>query len=201
MIVAGWAMPATFRAGGREALIWAAETQSALPSIAAAAALTRAGGESAELGAAVLLRAMKDGTRDERRLAIRLAPGSDPDVAGELERASKDEDRDIKVMALARLASDPAKREQARRGLRRLAEGKSRVAVQARAALAAAGDRGVRPLLVAELRKGNSHRRRVAALGLIGLGQYTSAATALADDDPSVRTEVACSVLTSSQQR
>jgi hypothetical protein len=99
------------------------------------------------------------------------------------------------VMALARLLDDPKQRPSIIPKLRQLAHGKGAVAVQAQAALAAAGDRGVVEQLVQQLEKGSSHRRRLAALSLLRLGLYDRAAPALADDDPAVRTDVACSVL------
>jgi hypothetical protein len=182
LIIQAWEMHATRNAGGREALIWAAETQDGRPAIAA-------------IGTAVLLRAVQEGTREERRLALRLAPVADPDVQRELQHSSADSDRDVQVMALARMLAQADRRSFAQSRLQVLARGKDRIAVQARAALAAAGDRSVADALRAQLRTGSSHRRRVAALGLLRLGLYPAAATALADDDPAVRTAVACQVL------
>jgi len=195
MIVEGWALPAAYRAGGRERLIWAAETESALPAIAAAGALVRLGGTTAALGAAVLARAIKAGTQAERRLAIRLGDLSDQAVLAASKAASKDDDRKARVMALARLVGVERERVAAITGLRELSKGKDRIAVEARAARAAAGDSSVTPQLLTQLQRGSSHQRRVAALGLLQLGRLSSAATALADDDPAVRTAVACSVV------
>ena len=199
MIVEGWALPAASRAGGRERLIWAAETQSALPAIAAAGALVRLGGTTAALGAAVLARAIKDGTQAERRLAIRLGDLADQAVLGATKAAAKDNDRKARVMALARLVGVERERLAAITGLRELSKGKDRIAVQARAALAAAGDSSILPQLLTQVQRGSSHQRRVAALGLLELGRLSSAATALADDDPAVRTAVACSVVSATR--
>jgi hypothetical protein len=198
-IVQGWAMPATFGAGGREALVWVAETQGALPAIAAADALVSGGEDSAAIGTAVLLRSIREGTREERRLAVRLAPLHDPEVCKELKRAWADPDREVRVMALARLLYDRDAQAAARSELRKLARGRDRIALQAGAALAAAGDGSVSEQLRRLTREGSSHRRRVAALALLRLGLYSAAATALADDDPSVRTAVACAVLNTAQ--
>ena len=197
MIVDGWSMPATLDAGGRESLVWAAETEQGLPALTAAAALVRTGGASADVGTAVLFRALREGTQQERRLAIRLAPLSDSELRTEMKRASHDSDPLVRVMALARLVDDPAQRPTIIEQLRKLARRRGGVAVQARAALAAAGDASVVEQLVEQLEKGNSHRRRLAAQSLLRLGLYDRAATALADDDPAVRTAVACSVLSS----
>ena len=76
-----------------------------------------------------------------------------------------------------------------------LAKKDDELGLQARAALAAAGDAGVQKQLVDLLGSPKAHTRTVAAQGLLALGDYQKAATALADDDPGVRTAVACAVL------
>jgi hypothetical protein len=201
MFIEAWAMPRTFATGGREALLWVAETAGGLPAVAAAHALAEVGGESASAGVGALLRAMREGTVEERRLALRLAPFADADVRAELWKAAKERDRAVQVMALARLVGAPSERERARPELRKLAAGKDTVAVQARAALAAAGDVAMLGPLEQQLRQGTSHERRVAALSLLELGRYAAAAPALADDDPAVRIEVACSMLARPHRR
>ncbi len=50
---------------------------------------------------------------------------------------------------------------------------------------------------MAQLAGPKARYRTVAAVGLLRLGDYSQAATALADDDPVVRTAVACTVLSS----
>jgi hypothetical protein len=201
MFIESWARPAAYAAGGVGALIWVAETEGGLPAIAAARVLVEHGGEGRRVGLAVFLRAMHDGTREERRLALQVAPISDSDLRAELERSARDSDRGVEVMALARLVGDPGARARALPELRKLAGGKGSIAVQARAALAAARDASMIGPLEEQLRKGNSHDRRVAALALVALGRYASAALALADDDPRVRVEVACSMLTEAAAR
>jgi HEAT repeat protein len=194
-IVDAWSMPATFNNGGEHELVTVAETKSGPVAISAADALARIHGASQATGVAVLIRAVKEGTEAERRLAIQLVPLDDADARGAVESATKDTDKEVRVMALARLAGDPKAKKTALDGLRDLAKSDDDIGLQARAALAAAGDRGVKKQLVGLLVAEKARTRTVAAKGLLDLGEYPSAATALADDDPQVRTAVACAVL------
>ena len=194
-IVDAWAMPASWAAGGERKLIWVAESTRGLPSVAAADSIVRKGGSSANLGRALLARAIAEGTEPERRLAIQLAPTSDPDVKKAIDKASKSDDRQVRVMALARLVDEPKAHDVSIRALRELARGKDQVAVQARAALAAAQDASVTSGLTEQLKAPSSEHRRLAAVSLLRLGDYSRAAAGLADDDPEVRTAVACTVL------
>jgi hypothetical protein len=143
----------------------------------------------------LLVQAVKDGTEEEQRVAIRLFPLSDARVEKAVAEATRHENLEVRVMALARSLDLPKLERQAAAELGKLAKGTDSVAVQARAALAAAGEASVAPLLVRDLGAPFAARRRVAALGLLRLERYASAATALADDDPRVRRAVACSAL------
>jgi hypothetical protein len=195
-IIEAWSMPAALRNGGEQRLVWAAETTRGLPAIAAAQALARLGGSNASLGTALLARAIQEGSAPERRLAIAVAPLTDTDVRKSIQQASKSDDREVRVMALARFLDDPAARSAAVTQLRDLAKGKDSSAIQARAALATAGDSSVSRHLIAQLEAPEAELRSQAALGLLSLGDYARAAAGLADDDPEVRTRVACSTLT-----
>jgi hypothetical protein len=194
-IVDAWAMPAAFRSGGRGRLIRSVETTRGIPALAAAGALVRAGGSDAELGVAALTRGIGEGSVDERSLAIRVAPLDDRDVVAALKKASKEHDLVVQVAALARLVELGSEREQALVRLRELAHKKDDAALAARAALAGADDRSVVPRLDEQLASRRSSERQAAALGLLELREWPGVATGLADDDPSVRTAVACGVL------
>ncbi len=200
-IVDAWAMPALYRAGGARELRTVAESGGSLAAIAAAVQLSRKSGEDAALGATFLARAIKQGTQTERRVAIQLAPVTDPDVQKALSEATRDADPDVKVMALARSLGVPAAQADAKRQLEKLAKGKDRVAVQARAALAAAHDGSISGELLHQLASRSPEERRLAALALIRLGNYSRAATALADDDPDVRASTACSMIAEAHRR
>lgn len=194
-IIDAWAMPASYAAGGEHELVTIAENQQGTLAISAADALVRARGRFATSGVATLIRAVGQGTEGERRLAIQLVPLSDKDAVAAVEKATRDADNEVKVIALARLAGESAHKAKALEGLRELAKKDDDLGLQARAALAAAGDAGVKKQLTDLLTAPKARTRTVAARGLLSLGDYGNAATALADDDPGVRTSVACAVL------
>jgi len=195
--VRAWSAPASYGAGGRERLLHVVSSSVGLASIDAAAALAARGGAEGEAGVAALVRGITSGAAAERRLAIRLAPVERPEALAAIEVAADEPEREVRVMALARLVERGQTRDAALATLRELAasDPDGPIAQQARAALAAAGDGSVRPKLLAELTAPRSYRRRRAALGLLALGDATRAATALGDDDPAVRIAVACSIL------
>lgn len=194
-IVDAWAMPAAYRTGGRERLVRIVETARGIPPLAAAEALARQDGSEARIGVAALLRAISDGTPTERELAIRVAPLDDADVVAAVKKSAKERDRSVRVIALARLIDLDAERAAAVKGLHELARKDDDAAIQARAALAAANDSSVVPSLAKQLSSRRSFERTAAGVGLMRLGEWPRVATALADDDPLVRTTVACSVL------
>jgi hypothetical protein len=157
--------------------------------------LYRHGGEFKELGVQVLARAIGDGTRAERRLAIQLATFDDFGKA--VVEASKDSDVFVRVIALAKLLTVDAEKARAQAELRKLARQPGNEAVQARAALATAGDGSVIPQLLTQLKSESAEKRKLAARALLRLRRYPDVATALGDANPDVRTSVACSVLAS----
>lgn len=194
-IVKAWAIPPTFQAGGSRELLRVAERADSAASVEAAGELARVGGPGAAEGRGVLVRAIADGTSEERILAIQLAPLSDSAAVDALERASKSEDAPVKVVALARLLEVPSKKASAIAQLREIAQHDDGAARQSRVALAVAGDQHAAPLLEKQLSDPDSGRRRQAAIGLYRLGLVARMAPALADSDPTVRMSVACAVL------
>jgi HEAT repeat protein len=194
-IVDAWAMPAAYETGGRGRLIRVVETTRGIAALAAAEALSRTSGPEAHKGVAVLTRAIVDGTPEERSVAIVAAPLHDSDVVQALRRSAKERDREVRVMALARLVEVQEHRLEAVKALQQLAAKQDEIAVQARAALSAADDKSVVPGLEKQLSSRRSQDRKLAALGLLRLGEWPRLATALADDDPHVRASVACTVL------
>ncbi|MCC6214980.1 MAG: hypothetical protein IT376_08935 [Polyangiaceae bacterium] len=191
-IVEAWSADAAWPSGGARQLRRVAETTSGMPSVEAAGELVRRGDP---LGLAVLLRSIHDGTVGERARAAELVPLEDPAVRAALVEASKHPDPALAIAALGRLASVPSERKAALERLRKLAGGAGLPAVGARLALAAAADRSVVPGLEAQLSRGDAHARREATRGLLYLGLYDRAATALADRDPAVRAYAACAIL------
>jgi hypothetical protein len=193
-LVEAWAMPAAYESGGARELRQIAEARQGLVSIAAADALLRSGEPDASL-VGLLVTALEQGSEDERRLAIRLAPTSDERVLAALDRGRTDANPEVRVIVLARLLGVKARAAEAAKGLREMATRKDVSADEARAALAAVGDRSVVPLLVAQSQKGEPWQRGRSAVALYRLGETVPAARALADADPGVRIAVSCGIL------
>ena len=199
-IVDAWTEPASFAAGGARELALAAETGGRLAAVSASYALSRAGGADSAVANARLRRDILDGSDDEKRLALSVAP-IDSETETALAKASKEASLELRVLALTRLLSVDARRSDALRALREIANAKasseSELHAQgaAQSALAQAGDTSVSATLVKNLRDPALEIRSRAARGLTRLGDYSNAATALADDDVNLRSEVACLVL------
>ena len=199
-IVDAWTEPASFAAGGARELGLAAESGGGLAAVSASYALSRAGGADSAVANARLRRDMLDGSDDEKRLALRVAP-IDPETETALVKASKDASPELRVVALTRLLGVDARRSDALRALREIANAKASSDSERHAqgaalsALAQAGDTSVSVALVKDLRDPALEIRSRAARSLTSLGDYTNAATALADDDGNLRSEVACLVL------
>lgn len=194
-IVSAWGTRAGLDAGGRDQLVWVVETTRGVPAIDAAAILMRGDGADVGIGRAGLLRAIDDGPTETRVVALNLAPLSDPAVLEGVKKASEAPDLRVKVAALSRLASVPASRAAALDALGPLAAGNGGERNAARTALAQAGDRRVVTLLEQDISAPEPGVRAWAAAQLASMKEWPSAAPALADDDPSVRTRSACSIL------
>jgi hypothetical protein len=199
-IVDAWTAQASFDAGGARELALAAEGGGGLAAVSASYALARAGGPDSVAAKARLRRNILDGSDDEKRLALNVAP-MDPETEAALVKASKEASPELRVVALTRLSALEPRREDSLRALRELATAKAsseselRAQSDALSALAQAGDSSVQPTLVKDLRAKELDKRSRAARGLTSLGDYGNAATALADDDANLRSEIACSVL------
>jgi HEAT repeat protein len=179
------------KTGGRAELLRIAESGHGVPSVAAAGVLLRVDPSSAAEATNLLARAIKDGSTDEQVLAIRVAV-LDGSVSQALHAAAHDSDPNVRVAALERLLGVPAERTQALASLRDEAKATGGAALSA---LARAGDGSVRPVLVKGLAAPAAEARQGAGLALISLGDYTQAATLLADDDANVRVTIACRIL------
>jgi hypothetical protein len=194
-IVDAWSMPAVFTNGGKESLVHVAEENDSMASISAAAALVRLGKDTAPTGRAVLARAIREGTTEERITAIALAPLPDDEVTTALDVAATSDDPTVRVAALERVLSVPSRRAAALAKLQDASRGTDGAARQARLALAAASDVTVAPLLEKDLATGGPSHRERAAIALFRLGKAAKMASSLADPDPSVRMGVACSLV------
>jgi HEAT repeat protein len=195
-IVDAWAHPSSFAVGGGDQMLWVMETQDGLPAIVAAARLATASPEQRGAALGVLRRAMDQGPVDEQRLAILLAP-SDKDLLPTIKKLSVSSDLQAAVMASAAWGRYPAERANAQKRLLELARQPIvSVSRQARAALVSLGDQSIVTALAKELQSDGWERRRQAAVDLLRLGATEKMVGVLADPVASVRTRVACEILT-----
>lgn len=197
-IVEAWGMPNAAKAGGVARLLRVLETESGSPAILAAATLVRSGGVDRGAGIAALSRAMREGSPRNRVLAIRLAPVESSEILLRLREVAEDPDTTVRVAALSKLTASPQDRATSLDALASLGEEGLGLADEA---LARSGDPRAIPRLVPHLSAEDPAVRARAAGGLIDAGEFRRAAELLGDADPSVRTEVACRLLTNPPNR
>jgi hypothetical protein len=213
-IALAWAGPSLWDAGGREALRTLVASGHGPGAIEGAAAILRHGDadpESTQAAIGQLVRAIAGGSRATRLQAIAQAPidmspgrsgkGGAADLLGAVRAAAADEDLEVRVGALARLASaavsDATERAAAVTALEGLAQPTSEgpPAERARFALATAGDRRVQAWIEDGLRAAHPDERLGAAVALANLGVASRAAPLLSDPDAEVRTRGACTIV------
>jgi len=212
-IGAAWASPAVFPNGGREALrvlLASGEGPGALSAAGAVLREPEIHDTEIEAGArAALARAIASGSRRNRLHAIAIAPlAPKPREAASavaalisaVEKASSDEDFDVRIAALERLAgaeASSADRADAMKRLEALAgPGEDALAAsRARLALANAGDTRVQAWIEQDLVSKEARVRLTAAFALVALGRASRGAPVLADEDVSVRMRGACALL------
>lgn len=195
-IVRAWGDPSSYGAGGNDQLFWVAESDKGAASLVAATRLLRQPpGHDAYIGRAAMLRALSEGPASVRQMAINLADLQDEAQRQEIVKASESEEGPVRVAALVRLTEVPEQRARALEALGTIAatEGPQRNA--ARSGLARARDRRVVQLLTEDTRAAEPGVRAWAAAELASMKEFPPAAQPLADEDPSVRTRVACSIL------
>jgi hypothetical protein len=210
-IAAAWAGPLLWNAGGREALRWVVASGHGPASVEAAAAVLRhrdaslpgpeetADADLPLMAAARLAEAIESGPRTTRLQALAEAPLDRPDLLAAVERAADDEDLEIRVGALARLAQPGARRRLSE--LESLARPGSPVAERARFALAASGDRRVQSWVEEDLTAAHAEQRLAAVGALAAMGVAGRGAPLLADGDASVRVRAACTILMAARRR
>jgi hypothetical protein len=204
-IALAWSAPSVWNAGGKEALDRLVAAGHGSAAIEASAAVLRhgdapAGSVQAAIGQ--LARSIDAGPRATRLQALAQAPLDRGDLLAAVQRASSDEDFEVRVGALARLAaSGSASRGPAGQtadavaALEALAQPGSPAAPRARFALASAGDRRVQAWIEGDLTAGAPEDRLGAATSLATLGVPARAAPLLADADAGVRVRAACAIV------
>jgi hypothetical protein len=216
-VAVAWALSPVFENGGREALRVEIAGGRGPGAIAAAGVVLRTASKDTELAAsasALLSRTIAEGSRRDRIHAIALArttvsPGGEIEA---LRKAAKEEDRDVRVPALARLLESKPDHDAAVRDLVSIAgkgvkgsagtpDDRTReAAARARFALASAGDLRIQAWVEQDLAAPDASQRLAAASALAAMGRSARAVMLLGDPDASVRTRAACTMLVASRR-
>jgi HEAT repeat protein len=200
-IALAWSSPAIWDAGGRDALRVVVASDHGPGAIEAAAAVLRRRDcppDLAESARAQLTRAMQHGSTAVRSQAIAQSPADAKEIHPVLVELANDDDTEIRVTALARLAE--LKDAPAIGKLEALAQPGSPVGVRARLALASAGDRRVQAWIEQDLTTPDPAGRLAAASALAALGVPARAAPLLADADARVRMRAACILISAARR-
>jgi hypothetical protein len=210
-IAIAWASPDIFANGGREALLVLLASGHGPGVLEGAAAVVRGSydndPELSTTAAANLLRAADEGSTRDRLHAIAALRVDKPAMLEALEKASKSEDPEVAVGALARLLDAPKDRADAMAQLEAYAAlgkggpGGGVLAERAKLALAAAGDLKVQAWIEADLKSDVPYERLGAVNELAALGRVARGAPLLADADAGVRTRAACAILIGARRR
>ncbi len=212
-IALAWASPSVYAAGGREALRVLIATKSGPAALSAATAVAhgRPGRDTElELSAlALLARTIHSGPRRDRLHAIAgaplapsaKAPSPDAEVLSALRLAADDDDREVRIGALARLTEVATDKPSAVTRLEAIAANEGPEGAHARSALASAGDARVQAWLEADLAAESESARILAANGLASLHRAARAARLLVAPEASVRTRAACTILMAARSR
>lgn len=210
-IAVAWALAPVFENGGRDALRVEIAAGKGPGAIAAAAVVLRNASGDTELASAssaLLTRTITEGSLRDRLHAIVSARlvGTEREV---LRKAADEQDRAIKLAALARLLDSPDDRGRATRDLQNIAAlgayptadvQRAELATRARLILAQAGDRSVQAWVERELAGPEPGQRLGAASALAAMGRSGRAVLLLADADASVRTRAACTMLVAARR-
>jgi hypothetical protein len=203
-IALAWAAPAIWDAGGREALRVLVASGRGPGAVEAAAAVLRHGdatAESAQAAVGQLARSIRMGPRATRLQALAESPLDRAPLLEATQKAAEDDDPEVRVGALARLAgrggdrSAPAAQAAVVAALEAMAQPGSPLAPRARFALASAGDRRVQAWIEGDLTAPAPEDRLGAATSLASLGVAARAAPLLADSDAAVRVRAACTLV------
>jgi hypothetical protein len=217
-VAAAFASRGIFGLGGREALTHLLATASGNDAVSLAGVILGANVDDPSLRAAAasqLAIALSRGNSRAEIHAIAVVPlghsgmpaADAKPLLDALRRASHADDAEVRLAALGRLATAGGVPEGDRRAavaaLERLAAPTAPAPrnTRARWLLAEAGDDRVQSWIEADLRSPDADVRSSAADALAALGRAGRAAPLLADEDPSVRTRAACTILAAGRGR
>jgi len=215
-VAVAWALSPVWENGGREALRVTIGNGKGAGAIGAAGVVARSRRDDPELAGsanALLARTIESGSYRERLQALAMTRADGPQLEA-IRKAAKDEDREIRIPALARLLESPSDHDAAMKELEAIAsfgvkgsptassdDGHAReVAVRARQALASAGDVRIQAWIEEDLAASEPERKTRAASALAAMGRSARAAPLLADGDASVRTRAACTMIVAARR-
>lgn len=215
-VAVAWALSPVWENGGREALRVTIANGKGPGAIQAAGVVVRARRDDAELAAsanALLARTIEGGSYRERLQALAIARLDRPQLDA-IRKAAKDDDREVRIAALARLLDSKPDHDAAVKELETFAgfgvkgsatensdDGRAReLASQARYALASAGHLRIQAWIEQDLAASDPTRRAQAAAALAAMGRSARAAPLLADPDPAVRTRAACTMIVAARR-
>jgi hypothetical protein len=194
-IARAWSRPSVWPAGGRDALYVVIASEHG-PGVVEAEAAVLARREPADeisnLAVAAMARSITTGSKLTRIQALAQAPLDHAELLAAVKGAAKDDDPEVRIAALGRLAPHDAS---AMRELESLARPGQRLGSRAQFALALAGDRRVQGWIEGDLGAPAPEARLAAATALSALGVAARSAPLLADEDPSVRQRAACTIV------
>ncbi len=195
-IALAWASPGVWSSGGQQALRTLIASDHGPGVIEGAAAVLRhhdANAETRQAAVGQIARSIEAGSRSTRLQALAEAPLDVRELLDAVRAAARDDDREVRVAALARLleTNDGS----ARTELEALAQPGAPTARRARFALASAGDRRVQAWIEQDLAAPSAADRLGAATALASLDVPARGAPLLADADVSVRVRAACTIL------
>ena len=195
-IIDAWGQKALYELGGRRELTRLLSHNSGFDAIFAAQILTKDKDVALRNQSYARLTSFtKDGTTQERRMALRFLPQKHAQTIPLLLTLAQDEDEQVAVIAWARLLGSKEHRAKSQAALTKWADSTSPLAYQARAALSASGDQDTIPLMQRQLNHDDPNTRKQAGLGLLRLSAWQQVAQLLADPDAGVRRTIACKVL------
>jgi hypothetical protein len=215
-VAVAWALSPVFEGGGREALRVEIANGKGPGAIAAAGVVLRTSKDSelTSSASALLARTIGEGSRRDRLHAIAVSRPEGAELEA-MRKASKEEDLDVRVPALARLLDSKGDHDSAMKELESIAgqgvkKGQAAAPTQdghlleaasrARLALAYAGDLRIQAWIEQDLMASEPQRRLGAASALAALGRPARAVMLLADPDVTVRTRAACTMLVASRR-
>jgi HEAT repeat protein len=155
----------------------------------------RLGGERKGAGLAALHKGMQAGSPRDRAFAISMAPIKENGFRELIEKLAEDAEPDVKIAALVKLSALAETSAEAKKKLGELAISKEPGFMEARAAMARIGDRRVIRLLLDQAKKPDPKVRESTMSSFMALDDLERAAFFLADPDPSLRMNTACSLL------